>query len=117
MRVDGYAATVVAHGAAAVGVQLDLDAAGMARDGLVHRVVERLGDEMMHRALVGAADIHAGTAPHRLEAFEHLDVLGGIGAGAFGGRGLEQIGRVARLARVRGRHRRYANPRGRITRG
>ena len=32
----------------------------------------------MQRFFVGAADIHAGTAAHRFEPFEDLDVLCGI---------------------------------------
>ena len=59
-------------------VELQLDARREAGDRLVHRIVERLGDEMMQRALVGAADIHAGAAAHRLQAFKDLDILGGI---------------------------------------
>ena len=50
---------------------------------LVHRIVERLGGEMMQRALVGAADIHAGAAAHRLQTFEDLDILGGIAVGCL----------------------------------
>ena len=59
--------------------KLDLDAVGVARDRLVHGVVEHLGEEVMHRLLVGAADIHAGAPAHRLEPLQHLDVGGGIG--------------------------------------
>ena len=50
----------------------------MAGDRLVHRVVEDFGDQMVQRALVGAADIHAGPAADRLQPLEDLDVLGGI---------------------------------------
>ncbi len=52
----------------------------MAVERLVHRVVEHFGEEMMECALIRAADIHAGPAPHRLEPFENLDILGGVGA-------------------------------------
>ena len=48
-------------------------------DRLVHGVVEHLGEEVMQRLLVGAADIHAGAPAHRLEPLEHLDVGCGIG--------------------------------------
>ena len=51
----------------------------MARDRLVHGVVEHLGEEVMHGLLVGAADIHAGAPAHRLEPLQHLDVGGGVG--------------------------------------
>ncbi len=78
---------------AAVGVQLELDAAGVPGDRLVHGVVEHFGGEVVQRALVGAADIHAGAAAHRLEPFQDLDVLGGI-AGWLGlaGEIVEEIG-------------------------
>jgi topoisomerase-4 subunit B len=33
----------------------------------VHRVVDHLGEEVVQGLLVGAADIHAGPAPHRLQ--------------------------------------------------
>jgi hypothetical protein len=50
----------------------------MAGDGFVHRVVEDFGDEVVERALVGAADIHTGTAADGLQALEDLDILGRI---------------------------------------
>ena len=86
MRIDRDAAAIVAHDDAAIGVELELDAAGMAGDRLVHRVVEHFGDEVMERALVGAADIHAGAAADRLQPFEDLDVLGRIARTRFAGR-------------------------------
>ncbi len=83
VRVDRDAAAVVAHRHRAVGVELELDPVGVAGDGLVHGVVEDLGDEVVQGRLVGAADVHARPAAHRLQALEHLDVLGGVvGAGA-----------------------------------
>ncbi len=58
------------------------------------------GDEMVQRALVGAADIHAGAAADRLEPFEDLDVLGGIGGGVLaGGVIVEEIGHGATIRR------------------
>ena len=45
-----------------------------ARQRLVHGIVDDLGEQVMQRLLVGAADIHAGPAAYRLEAFEHLDI-------------------------------------------
>jgi hypothetical protein len=47
MRIDGDAAAVVADRDGVVGVQLDLDAGGVAGDGLVHGVVEHFGDEVV----------------------------------------------------------------------
>ena len=81
MRIDGDAAAVVAHHDRLVGAQLDLDAAGMARHRLVHGVVEDLGHEVMQRAFVGAADIHAGALADGFKPFQHLDRGGGIAVG------------------------------------
>jgi hypothetical protein len=78
MRIDRNAAAVVTHRDPAFGAELQFDAGGEPGHRLVHRVVERLGGEVMEPALVGAADIHAGAATHRFEAFEDLDVLGGV---------------------------------------
>ena len=80
MRVDRHAAAVVADREREVGVELDLDAVGVAGDRLVHGVVEDFGDEVVQRPFVGAADVHAGALAYRLEAFEHLDGAGVVGA-------------------------------------
>ena len=85
MRVDRNAAAVIGDGDKAVGLHLDFDPVGVAGERLVHGVVDHLGEQVMQRLLVGAADIHAGAAAHRLEAFEDLDVLGGVAGLAGGG--------------------------------
>ena len=51
---------------------------GVACHRLVHGVVEHLGEEVVHRLLVGAADIHAGAPAHGLKALQHLDIGGGV---------------------------------------
>ena len=111
MRIDRDAAPVVGHADEPVGFELDLDPVGMAGDRLVHRVVDHFGEDVMQRLLVGAADIHAGPAAHRLEPLQHLDVARrivaaargrrGLGAGVLGGEapgrrggGREQVGRI-----------------------
>ncbi len=40
---------------------------GVAGQRLVHAVVDHFRKQVMQRLLIGAADIHAGTAPHRLQ--------------------------------------------------
>ena len=70
VRVDRDAAAVVGDGEEAVLVELDLDPVGVAGDGLVHGIVHHLGEEVMHRLLVGAADIHAGAAADGLEPLQ-----------------------------------------------
>ena len=93
MRIDRDAAAVVADGEESVGGKLDVDEGGVSRQRLVHRVVDDLGKQMVQRLLVGAADIHAGPAPHRLQALEHLDVSSGIaGFGAARSRGDLELG-------------------------
>ena len=79
--IDGNAAAVVGDGQEAILAERDLDPARVARHGLVHGVVDHLGEEVVHRLLIGAADVHAGAAAHGLEAFQHLDVGGGVGVG------------------------------------
>jgi hypothetical protein len=81
VRVDGDAAPVVADRDGVVGVQLHLDAGGVARHGLVHGVVEHFGHEVVQRAFVGAADIHAGALAHGLQPLEHLDGGGVVAVG------------------------------------
>ena len=97
MRIDRDAAAVVGDADEAVGLHLDLDEGGVAGQRLVHGIVDHLGEQVMQRLLVGAADIHAGPPPHRLQALQHLDVLGGVAGFA----------RARRRARAR-----LAGPRG-----
>ena len=80
MWIDRHAAAVVGDGEVAVGCEFDFDEGCMARQRLVHRVVDHFGEQVMQRLLVGAADIHAGTAADGFQTFQHLDVLGGIAA-------------------------------------
>jgi hypothetical protein len=103
MRVDRDAAAVVAHADRAVGVELDLDAVGVARDRLVHRVVEHLGHEVVQRPLVGAADVHARPLADRLQPFEHLDRGGAIGIGS--GILAEEVGGVRHVGACSGSRR------------
>ena len=82
VRIDGNAAPVVPHRQEIAGLERDLDKAGVAGNRFVHRIVEDFGGEVVQRRLVGAADIHAGPAAHRLQPLQYLDVLGGVGVGA-----------------------------------
>ena len=78
MRIDRNAAAVVGDGDEAVRGHLDFDPVGMAGERLVHGVVDHFGEQVMQRLLIGAADIHARTAAHRLEPFQDLDVACGV---------------------------------------
>ena len=90
--VDRDAAPVVAHREPIAGLESDVDRAGMSGHGLIHRIVERLGGEVVQRRLVSPADIHAGAATHGLEPLEYLDVASGVIALPLrGGEGAEKI--------------------------
>ena len=78
MRIDRDAAAIVVDGEKTVSPDLDLDEMGMAGQRLVHGIVDHLGEQVMHRLLVGAADIHAWPPAHRLEPLQHLDVAGHV---------------------------------------
>ena len=85
MRIHGNAAAVVPDRQSAVGVQTHLDDPGVTGDGLVHGVVQDLGEEMVQGALVRAADVHARSFPDGLQALEDLDILGGVSPAFCGG--------------------------------
>ena len=77
--VDGDAASVVGdRHRPAVGVERDADVRGMPVHRLVDGVVEDLPDQMMQPGRAHAADVHAGTAAHRLQPFEDGNVLGAV---------------------------------------
>ena len=72
VRIDRDATAVIPHRQPIALLQCDLDEAGMAGHRLVHGVVERFGRQVVQGGFVGAADIHAGTAAHRLQALQDL---------------------------------------------
>jgi len=75
-RVDSHrdTAAVVDDPTSAAVDQLDFDVIAIAGQGLVHRVVDDLIDQMVQAALPGGADIHAGTLANRLQPLKHLDL-------------------------------------------
>ena len=92
MRVDRDAAAIVGDDQAIAGLERHLDARGMAGDRFVHAIVDDFGGEVMERALVGSADIHARAAADRLEPLEHLDRRCVVAVGGGGGAGSEKVG-------------------------
>ena len=85
MRVDRDAAAIVGDRQAVARLQRDLDPRRMAGDRFVHAVVDDFGGEVVKRALVGPADIHARAAADRLEPLEHLDRGSVVAVGGGGG--------------------------------
>ena len=73
--VDRDTPPVVDNGYKAVCVQPDINPIGPPADGLVHRVVEDFRKQVVHRAVVRTADIHARSATHSFQALKDLDVL------------------------------------------
>ena len=96
MRLDRDAAAVVGDGQPVAGLERDLDPVGVAGDRLVHRIVDDLGGEVVERARVGAADVHARPAADRLEPLQHLDRGGVVAVGRGGGGRREQVGHLAK---------------------
>ena len=83
--VGGDTAPVIVDRDRAIGVEDDVDLAGMAGQRLVDGVVHHLVDHVMQAgAVIGVADIHARTLAHGVESLEHLDRFGAIGV-VFGG--------------------------------
>jgi hypothetical protein len=78
VRVHGNAAAIVDDGEIAVLGVAHVDPCGVTGHGLVHGVVQHFGEQVVQRLLVGAADIHAGTAANGLQPLQHLDVGGGV---------------------------------------
>ena len=57
----------------------------MAGEGFVDRVVHHLVHQVVQTTRPGGADVHARALAHRLQAFQHLDLLGAVGGLNFGG--------------------------------
>src|SRR4029079_12999597 len=94
---------VADDGQAIAGLERDLDAGCEAGDRLVHAIVDDLGGEVVERAGVGPADVHAGAAADRLEAFEHLDRGRVVAVGGSRGGSREQVGHwLGYRVRIRG---------------
>ena len=79
VRVDRNATAVVLDRQRAVSLEGDFDQFGVAGDGLVHGVVQHLGEQVVQGPLIGAADVHAWTLADRLKALKDLYVGGGVG--------------------------------------
>ena len=73
MVVDRDAAAIIGDAAKAALLERDVDEAGVPGHGLVHGIVDHLGEEVMQPGVVGAADIHAGPPPHGFQPFQHFD--------------------------------------------
>ena len=84
MRVDRHAAAVVPDAGGAVFMQGDGDLGSEAVGSLVDCVVHDLPEQVVQAAGGSGTDIHAGTHPDGLEAFQHLDIAGIIGLRCHG---------------------------------
>ena len=78
MQVHRNAAPVVGNAHRPVRRNPQLNAVAVARQRLIHRVVQQLFDEMMQAVNPGAPNIHTGAHPHRLQTLQHLNVVGRI---------------------------------------
>lgn len=89
MNVNWNAAAIVVNRQASILMKPHIDPVGVTGNSFVHRVVERFGKEMMQSLFIRPADIHAGAAAHRLQPFQHLNILGRIASVSFEARGAE----------------------------
>ena len=80
VRINRDTAPIVGDGHEPVGPEFDLDEGRIAGERLIHGVVDHFSKQMVQRLLIGAADIHARPAAHRLQPFEHLDVARRVSA-------------------------------------
>ena len=97
MLANRHAAAIVADRQPVARLQMKVDPTGMAGHRLIHRIVEDFGRKMVQRPLVGAADIHAGAVPDRLQPFQNLDIRCVIAIG--GSRGAKKIGHLSVIFR------------------
>ncbi len=76
MDVHRNSATVVGNGTRIVRMERNGDVFRVSRHGFVDGVVDDFPNEVVETAFVGRPDVHSGAFPHRLEAFENLDIAG-----------------------------------------
>ncbi len=84
MRVDRNATAIVHHRQIAVGLIAHLDPGGVSGNRFVHRIVDDLGEQVMQRFFVGAANVHARAAADWLQPLQHLDVGCRVGVRSVG---------------------------------
>ena len=75
MQPDGKTAPVVLDAQGAVPVQSNLDVGAVPRQGLVNGVVHYFIDQVVKPVPVSGADVHPRPLAHRLQAFQHLNLL------------------------------------------
>jgi hypothetical protein len=77
-HVHGNAAAVVHNGDGVVHMDDDVDLRGVARQSLIHRVIDNFVDQVMQPHFAGRADVHGWAQAYRFQSFENLDVLAGV---------------------------------------
>jgi hypothetical protein len=75
MHPSGDASPIVNDGHAAVDMDHDLDRLTESGHVLVNTVIDDFINEMMKTIDAGAADIHRGPLPHRIEPFKDFDLI------------------------------------------
>ena len=76
---DGNAPPIVADRAGAIAMQHDRAGRRVAGEGLVHRVVDDLPDQVVEPVEPRRTDVHPGSLADRFEPLEDLDRLGVVG--------------------------------------
>ena len=88
MHAGRDAAAIVDHRAAAVDVQGDLDRLAEPGHVFVDAVVHHLVHKMVQAIRAGTADVHRGTLPDRVQAFQNFDLVGVVRVAGRSGLGL-----------------------------
>src|SRR6185437_15806442 len=78
MFVHRDAAPEVPDGYAAIGPERDHHLIAKASHEFVDRIVDDFPEQVVHAAVVGAADVHARAAAHPIQPFQDLDLIGVI---------------------------------------
>jgi hypothetical protein len=75
MLANRNTAPIIADSDRAIGMNRDTDRVAVLSESLVDGVINDFVNQVMQPAKVGAADIHAGSAPYRFKPLENLDVF------------------------------------------
>ncbi len=76
MDINRDTTTIVRYGYPTVSQYAHIHPGGMSSDRLIYRVVGNLFDKVMYTVVASATNIHTWTLTNRLQAFEHLNLIG-----------------------------------------
>ena len=81
MKIHRDAAAVVDHRNGVVVVDGDRNFSTIARQSLVHRIVNDFIHQVVQAHLTGRSDVHGGAEAHRFQTLEHFNTAGIVNVG------------------------------------